>query len=40
MVFIATIYMSLSKPRQQNEGSNTYSEQPSVDIVMYGFVLN
>ena len=40
MVFIPTIYMSLSKPRQQNEGSNTHSEQTSVDIVMYSFVLN
>ena len=40
MVFIPTIYMSLSKPWQQNEGSNTHSEQTSVDIVMYSFVLN
>ena len=40
MVFIATIYISLSKPKQQNEGSNSHSEQTSVNIGMYGFVLN
>ena len=40
IVFISLLYISLSKPRQQNEDPTSKSQQIIEDFAMYSFVLN
>ena len=40
ILFISLLYISLSKPRQQNEDPTSKSQQIIEDFAMYSFVLN